>query len=301
MKFISKQMFQNGFNATMNFVKKNSPHILTGTAVVGVGLTSYFAVKGVTRAKDIIREEQIRRKEKLLRDCLESDMYPENENMPPKELIEQQMKIPFKDKVKLVWKPLLPMSIAGATTIACIIGSDVINTGRNAVLLASATALSQGFEEYQKKNVELFGEKNHQKIIDEQAKEAVQNNELLKEGYMIDTGTGDTIILDIENSRPIKGSIENIERAVNEINRQIFADHNAFDYGFRSKNDFYEELGIWQKYFLPKKDDEIGWDKSHPVEIEHSSVLLDDKTPVYAFKFKNKPLAHWQLENMHEY
>lgn len=301
MKFISKQMFQNGFNATMNFVKKNSPHILTGTAVVGVGLTSYFAVKGVTRAKDIIKEEQLRRKEKLLRDCLESDMYPENENVPPKELIEQQMKIPFKDKIKLVWKPLLPMGVAGATTIACIIGSDVINTGRNAVLLASATALSQGFEEYQKKNIELFGEKNHQKIIDEQAKEAVQNNESLKEGYIIDTGTGDTVILDIENARPIKGSIENIERAVNEINKQIFADNNAFDYGFRSKNDFYEEVGIWQKPFLLKKDDEIGWDKSHPIEIEHSSVLLDDKTPVYAFRFKSKPLAHWQLENMHEY
>lgn len=87
MKFINKDLIQNGVKETFNFVKKNSPHILTGTAVVGVGLTSFFAVKGVTRAKDIIEKERRKRVNKLVDDCKQSNLYPENNNEPPEELL----------------------------------------------------------------------------------------------------------------------------------------------------------------------------------------------------------------------
>ena len=148
MKFLNKDLIQNGVKETFNFVKKNSPHILTGTAVVGVGLTSFFAVKGVTRAKDIIEKERRKRVNKLVDDCKQSNLYPENNNEPPEELLVNAETLTKKEIIKMTWKPLLPMMITGATTIACIIGSDMINTGRNAALLAVATASEKEYRTF---------------------------------------------------------------------------------------------------------------------------------------------------------
>lgn len=295
MKFINMNTVQNGVKSTLNFVKKNSPHIMTGTAVVGVALTSFFAVKGVIRAKDIIKEEKERRKEKLLKDCKETNMYPENDNMPPAELIEQQTTLTKKEMFKMVWKPLVPMAVTGATTIGCIIGSDVVNTGRNAALMAVATASSKALEEYQKNNIDLFGEKNHQKIIDKEAEDLVQNNENLKEGKIIETGKGTTIILDGWTGNPIRSSRDAIDKAVNSLNYEIYNNHSLFYDGFLSLNDFYDEIGVVQSYFKPQNGERIGWNKRHPITLEYSSTLLDGDTPVLVFKFKNEPLEKWQL------
>lgn len=298
---INKEIIGQATKWTINFVKKNAPHLLAGTAIAGVGFTSFFAVRGVIRAKEIIEDEKNIRKQKLLSDCEESNLYPENGNIPPNELMEEQTSLTKKETFKLIWKPLLPLVISGVVTCGSIIWMDIIHSGRYGAAIAVASGAQKVLEDYQKKNIELFGEKQHKKIIDENAKDAVQNNELLKDDCIIDTGTGNMILLDIENSRPIKGSIEAIERAVNELNKEIFLDTNAFYNGFRSLNDFYDEIGIYQSYFKPKNGEYIGWDKNHPIEIEFTSVLFEDKTAVTAFAFKNRPLEHWQLEEHHNF
>ena len=176
MKFISKEVVKNVTKVGLDFIKKNSPHILTGTAVVGVGMTSVFAVKGALKARDILEEEKYRRKEKLYIDYEKSNLSPETDNNPPEELIRQTTELSKKEIFKLIWKPILPAVITGATTIACIIGADVINAGRVAALMSACAISEKALEEYQKKNIDLFGEKNHDKILNEKAKDDVRKH-----------------------------------------------------------------------------------------------------------------------------
>lgn len=297
MKIFNKDLIQNGAKEAFNFVKKNSPHILTGTAVVGVGLTSFFAVKGVTRAKDIIDEERQKRVNKLIDDCKESNLYPENNNTPPAELIELRRKIPKKEMIKMIWKPVFPMLLSGATTIGCIIGSDVVNSGRNAALMAVATASSKALEEYQKKNMDLFGEKAHQKVIDEEAKEIAQNGGSSTDTEIIDTGKGTMLIIDGWTGNRMYSSRDAIDKAVNALNYEIFNNHSLFYDGFISLGDFYDEIGITQDHLKPQIAERIGWNKRHIITLDYTSVLLNDDTPVLVFKFKNEPLEKWQLDD----
>ena len=297
MNFLTKDLMKSGLKSTIDFAKKNAPHIMTGTAVVGVGVTSYFAVKGVIRAKDIINAEKERRVNKLLKDCKESNLYPENNNTPPTELIELRRKIPKKEMIKMIWKPIFPMLLSGATTIGCIIGSDVVNSGRNAALMAVATASSKALEEYQKKNIELFGEKAHQKVIDEEAKEVAQNGGSSTDTDIIDTGKGTMLIIDGWTGNRMYSSRDAIDKAVNALNYEIFNNHSLFYDGFISLGDFYDEIGITQNHLKPQIAERIGWNKRHIITLDYTSVLLNDDTPVLVFKFKNEPLEKWQLDD----
>lgn len=289
MKFINKDLIQNGVKETFNFVKKNSPHILTGTAVVGVGLTSFFAVKGVTRAKDIIEKERRKRVNKLVDDCKQSNLYPENNNEPPEELLVNAETLTKKEIIKMIWKPVLPMVITGATTIACIIGSDMINTGRNAALLAVATASEKALEEYQKKNIELFGEKNHDKILNEKAKDTVKKHEIPDDELLLKTGKGEMLILDEWCGRYFRGSRDEIDKSINALNYDMYDGCNAMSDGYVSLNDFYYDIN------LPKvqNGDDIGWDIRWPIRVDYRSALKDERIPVLVLSFKNMPMPDY--------
>lgn len=290
MKFLSKELIQNGIKEGYNFFKKNSPHILTGTAVVGVITTSYFAVKGVICAKDIIEKEKHRRVKKLYKDCKDSNLYPENDNEPPAKLVEEARTLSKKEVAKMIWKPLLPMAISGATTIACIISSDAINTGRNAALLAVATASEKALDEYQKKNIEIFGEKNHNKILDEKAKDAVEKHDIPDDDLILKTGSGEMIILDEWCGRYFKGSRDAIDRVINELNYEMYSGASAFNDGYTSLNDFYYAIGLYEK---TQNGDDIGWDLRHPITVDYRSALKDERIPVLVLSFKNIPLPDY--------
>lgn len=289
MRFLNKDLIQNGVKETFNFVKKNSPHILTGTAVVGVGLTSFFAVKGVTRAKDIIEKERRKRVNKLVDDCKQSNLYPENNNEPPEELLVNAETLTKKEIIKMVWKPILPMVITGATTIACIIGSDMINTGRNAALLAVATASEKALEEYQKKNIELFGEKNHDKILNEKAKDTVKKHEIPDDDLLLKTGKGEMLILDEWCGRYFRGSRDEIDKIINALNYDMYDGCNTMSDGYVSLNDFYYDVN------LPKvqNGDDIGWDIRWPIRVDYRSALKDERIPVLVLSFKNMPMPDY--------
>lgn len=291
MKFISKEVVKNATKIGLDFIKKNSPHILTGTAVVGVGMTSFFAVKGALKAKDILEEEKYRRKEKLYIDYEKSNLSPETDNNPPEELVRQTTELSKKEVFKLVWKPILPAVITGATTIACIIGADVINAGRVAALMSACAISEKALEEYQKKNIELFGDKNHDKILNEKAKDDVAKHDIPDDDCMIKTGKGDMIILDALNGRYFKGSRDAVDKMVNNLNYDMY-ERSAISDGFISQNDFFDSIDVFER---TQEGDHKGWNKRYPILIDWRSALKDDEIPVLVMYFKNPPLAEYQL------
>ena len=99
---------KNSFGALKNLeamLNENLPHILSGTAVVGVVTTSIAAVKAWERVKQISK----------------SDLYSD-------------------EKAKLIIKTLLMPVASGLITIGCIVSADVVNTKRYSAVLAAYAA-----------------------------------------------------------------------------------------------------------------------------------------------------------------
>lgn len=273
MSLISKELISKGAETTFKFIKKNIPHILTGTAVVGVATTAVFSVKGCLSAKKILEDEELRRIEK-------DPSYDQ--------------KFTKKEKIKLAWKPFIPAIGSGIVTVVCIIAADVISSGRNAALLSLLTASEKALESYQKNNIELFGEKNHEKILDEKAKNEVENTEIPEEDLILKTYTGDMLILDEWNGRYFKGSRDAIDKAINAMNYDMYEHGSAFNNGFVSVNDFYDNIGISEK---TQYGFDYGWDRRHPITVDYRSALKDDSIPVLVLSFKNTPLPTYALDD----
>lgn len=110
------------------YILENLPSILTGVAVAGVVETVYLAVKATPKALDILEEHPKAEKE---------------------------------DKVKHTWKCYIPAAIAGAGTIACIVGANYAHLSREAGMLAAYSFLGEKFVDYRERS----GEKHDAKIM----------------------------------------------------------------------------------------------------------------------------------------
>ena len=88
-------------------LSRHSPAILMGIGIAGMVTTTVVAVKATPKALRLIEEKK-----------QELDV----ESLTPVET------------VKAAWKCYIPAAVTGAVSIACLIGSNSVNTKRNAAL-----------------------------------------------------------------------------------------------------------------------------------------------------------------------
>ena len=121
-----------GVNMSLKgYIFENLPSILTGVAVAGVVETVYLAVKATPKALEVLEE------------------------VPVEEVKNK------KDVVKHTWKCYIPAAIAGAGTIACIVGANYAHLSREAGMLAAYSFLGEKFVDYRERS----GEKHDAKIM----------------------------------------------------------------------------------------------------------------------------------------
>ena len=194
-------------------LSKHSPEILVGFGIVGMVTTTVLAVKATPKALMLMED----RKEEL-----------EVERLTPMEA------------VKTTWKCYVPAAVSGSVAIACIIGSNSVNSRRNAALATAYKISETAFSDYRSKVVETIGEKKERTVRDKVAEEQIKNNPISKTEVIM-TGSGKTLFYDSHSARYFYSDLEKIRRAENKLNKQILCD--PFDAG-RSLNDFYREIGL---------------------------------------------------------
>lgn len=123
--------FDKAIRSASNYLKRNSPTILSGIAVVGVVATAVTAVRATPKAMSIINREKYEEK---------------TDTLPPLQV------------VKLAWKPYIPSILIGTATITCIVGANVLNRRQQAALSSAYLFLEQSYKEYKSKVKALFGE-----------------------------------------------------------------------------------------------------------------------------------------------
>lgn len=236
---------------TKKSVKKNSPVILTAVGITGMVTSTVLAVKATPLALDLISEAEFEKGEELTK----------------------------KEVIKATWKPYMPAVGTAVFSIACIIGANSIHMRRSAAL-ATAYKLSQSaLHEFKEKAVEVVGEKKVSEIKQKVNQDKVDKDPVSKTEVII-TDKGKTLMYDTISGRYFESSIEEINKIVNELNRDMLSDM------YISLNQFYSAIGLQHT----KSGYDLGWqcDKGL-IEVDFGATIVDDGRPCITIDFPYPP------------
>lgn len=212
----------------LNAFKKESPMILGILGAAGVAVTAVSVAKATPKATAKLDEL----KEKAAANTEEVKTI---------------------DKVKVLTPVYAPSIAIGAATIACIIGSTVLNNKQRIALTSAYVMLDQGYKQYKDKVDEFFGVGSAKQIDHEITKEKLE-----KAPEPFD---GDTCIFyEKHQDKFFERSMLEVQDAMYHLNRKLAQD------GEVSLNDFYDLLSLDRK----EEGDVLGW----------SSYLLSEKNPL---------------------
>lgn len=257
---MNKQTLSKFARNTKLKLSKHSPEILTALGIAGMITTTVLAVRATPKALALMEE----RKNEL-----------DVDKLTPVET------------VKTTWKCYLPAAISCTTSVACLIGSNTVNSKRNAALAAAYKLSETAFTEYKDKVIETFGEKKEKTVRDKISEEKLKENPIAKTEVFV-TGKGNTLMFEPLSSRYFYSDLDRIKRAENNLNKQIITD--PFDAGV-TVNDFYEEIG------LPgtATGDNLGWNLNIGlIDIYPSAQMAEEGTehegePCIVLNYTNPP------------
>ena len=186
-------------------IRTATPYILTTSALVGVGLTGFFAARGGMKAQRIL------------------DTEDGND-------------LPFKVRAELTWKCYIPALSVAAVTGMSIIGLHGV-LGRRIASVTAATAVADSQLGRLKRVVK--------ETVSPQQREEIQNAVVrpiaetqIAPPVADDLAEGTQLCFEAYSGRYFIASMEDIRAAVNTLNAQI----NNSLYG--SINDLYDLLGL---------------------------------------------------------
>lgn len=277
MKFannkIVKEVTKHG-GELVKYISKNSPVILTGCAIAGAFAAVGLAIKATKPALEHIREEKIEHRNRIV--------ITDGDERKDMELTEEEIDaIQLKplEVVGAVWKDYVPTAIVLAGTTACIVGAHSISAKRTAAMAALYTMSEQALKDYKDKAEEIVGKGKAERIKDAVAEEEIRRHpfdETLMEGT---PGPGMVRCYDRMSGRYFWSNADKIRAVANELKVQMA-------YGERvCKNDFYYQLGLAGVQF----GEDVGWSTENQLEVEFTSSLMSDGTPVLAVGVKNAP------------
>lgn len=219
---------------------KNSPAILTGLGITGfvvsVALTVYTTPKAMESVKDKKKELN---KEKLT----------------------------IGETIGATWKYYLPTVIGIATSTACILGANSVNTRRNAALAAAYSLSETAMAEYQDKVREFVGERKERDVRADIARDRMAVDPP-NPSEVIVTGKGETWFRESITHRYFKSDIEKVRKVENDLNREMRNENTI------SVNDMLYALGLPSDH---KVLGDLGWDiDKHPIEFIFTPVMTEE-------------------------
>lgn len=256
------QLVKTGINALTD----NSPAILTAFGAVGVVGTAVLTAKATFEAADRIAEDDRNRA-----------IFEKNSP----NTIQPRTKA---ETVKLVWPLYISAVSSGVLSCGAIIMSHRISSRRAAVLAAAYALNENRLEEYQEKVKEKLGVKKEKDVRDELTQDRVKRDYRSSE-VIFSPLDGKVLVRDDYSGRFFWSSVEDVNRAVNEINHEIVMSND----GAATVSDFYDLLDLDHV----STSDYFGWNTNERLEIEWSTTTTPDgSTAVHSFEFVNPPIMH---------
>lgn len=260
----------------VKYISKNSPTILTGCAIAGAFAAVGLAIKATKPALQHIEEEKIEHRDRLI--ITDGDKRESND-LTQDEI--DAIKLRPLEVVGAVWKDYVPTAIVLGGTTACIIGAHSISAKRTAAMAALYTASETALKDWKEKTEEVVGKGKTEKIKDAVAEEQLSRIPYSEEAIGFVCKPGEVPCCDLSTGRYWPCNADKIRAAVAELKARIYAGERI------SKNDYYYEVGLNGV----QHGDDQGWCVENELDVELTSSLTSNGTPVLAVGFRNAPTA----------
>ena len=232
--------------------KKHSPEILVGLGIAGAASSVIFAIKATPKAVILLDEKK-------------------------KELGVE--KLEAKEIIKTAAPVYIPTAVTFAVSTACIIGASSVNARRNAALTAAYTLSESTLRTYRDKVLETVGEDKEREIRQAAAIEQQQKTPEPK-NLIVNSAAGQIKCFDSLSGRYFVSTKNQIDKAVNEFNRQLRDDMRM------SLNEWYDMIGLDQN----KLGDLMSWDIDHGyIETCYASRLDEEGMPCLVVNYVEPP------------
>ena len=244
---------------TVTLLKKESPIILGVLGAVGVVITAVSVAKAAPKA------------EKVLEEC-------------------EKCNLPAKEKVKAVVPIYAKSAAIGCATIACIVGSTILNNRQRFALTSAYVMLDQTYKQYKDKIDEMFGSGSSREVEREITKEKLKTLPTPKED---DT----CIFYEKHKNEFFERNMLEIQDAMYQLNRKLAKD------GEVSLNDLYDFLNLdrtkegdtlgWSTYLLSEQ-----WDGQNGfvwIDYELDLIKTDDGMECYELVLTTTPTADYYV------
>ena len=229
---------QGLFKSSKSFLSKHASTILTCVGGAGVVATSVMAAKETPKALALVKEAK--KKNEVLTKF---------------------------DYVAIALPAYIPAIVAGASTIACIFGANILNKRTQASLASAYALLNRSYNEYRAKAIELYGDDANNKIKEGIAKDKYEDDRKLQDNDK-------QLFYDDYSGRYFESTIKDVLQAEYNLNRKVALAGGAF------LNDFYNELGLSETEY----GNHLGWSAGQLTEMYwnprikfgHSKFAFDD-------------------------
>lgn len=235
---------------TKSFLSRNASTILTIIGGVGVVGTAVLAATATPKALASVEEAKVEKGEELTK----------------------------WEMVKAAGPAYIPAVAAGAGTLMCVFGANMLNKHHQAALTSAYALINESYNQYKGKLKELYGEEAHNNIIDAMAVEKAEEIRVYNQSIAtlcdlsIEDGTSEPrLFYDEYANRCFESTIERVMNAEYHINRNLVLR------GYVTLNEFYEFLGIAPTEY----GSTVGWsvdDELYWIDFNHRKTLLDDDT-----------------------
>lgn len=232
--------------------KKHSPEILIGMGIAGAASSVIFAVKATPKAMILLEEKR-------------QELGVE--------------KLEAKEIIKTAAPVYIPTAVSFGVSVACIVGASSVNARRNAALTAAYTLSESTLRTYRDKVLETVGEDKEREI---RQKATIEQQQKIPEpqALVVSSAAGQLKCFDSLSGRYFVSTKNEIDKAVNEFNRQLRDDMRI------SLNDWYDLIGLDTN----KLGDMLGWDIERGyVETCYASRLDEDGLPCLVVNYVEPP------------
>lgn len=239
---------------------KKGSILLSLAAIVGIGMTAYFAAKSTPVALKNCAMDC---------DCSPSDFFEAN--------VDDKIKI-----AKSLAKSYTPAIACGLATASCVIGVNVLNHRQQASIIGAYTMLEQSYKQYQKRVTDIFGDEGSRKIRAETAKDDYTPNTYCP-------SPGEQLFYDYCTGTYFESSFLSVVDAEYQLNRKLALN------GEVSLRDYCDLMGIDCGEFADKR----GWSVeaseefyNHAwIDFEHELTILDDGMECYVIYMPIPPIV----------
>ena len=184
------------------FLRQHSSTILTVMSATGVVATAVLSIRAVPKAEELLVKAYNKKGDALT----------------------------TAEKIKASWIAYVPPALVGVSTIACIIGANILNTKHQASLMSAYALLDRTCKEYRDKVSETIGEDAVTKLEHEIIRSKFTSDMMPEENM--------ELFFDYQSKRFFESTMNDVIRAENEF-LDMFHEK-----GYSSLNQYYDILGI---------------------------------------------------------